>query len=180
MKSQEFEQVNLLMRAGENPDCNDLPISRCLDSFGHPSMVAKFQLLPEEIERVLETGELWVSIRGYVWPPILPSVYHPFDELEYKIPEGLPVIPFREQMETVIRNYLFAPNVFHDDNKWNEFQKFISTALSLKEVAHNTYLAYAGGEEINALDCFEKYFSSVITEEVKQKLYMAFDEQFYN
>lgn len=87
MKSTSFKETNQIMKAGNNPGTNDIPICRAVQQIEGQNMhtiVTKFKLSPEELERINETGELWVTILGVSMPPILPTVLNPFTELGYK------------------------------------------------------------------------------------------------
>lgn len=81
MKGREFKEQNLLLKAGDNPNTNDLNACRCTDpETNSPFIVAKFMLDRQEIIKINETGELWLCIMGNNWPPVLPTVFDPFKE----------------------------------------------------------------------------------------------------
>lgn len=86
MKSTSFKETNHVYGAGGNPNTDQLAV--CVasheDNGGAPSIISKFKLSKEEIERINETGELWVMVMGTSLPPICPSVWNPFDEIGYK------------------------------------------------------------------------------------------------
>lgn len=85
MKSTSFKETNKVFTAGGNPNTDQLAV--CIAEVhykGEPRptrfIVSKFKLDKEELERINETGELWISIMGMGMPPIMPTVYNPFTE----------------------------------------------------------------------------------------------------
>ncbi len=122
MKSENFEQVNLKLKAGDNPNTNDLDACRCVNQDNIPSIVAKFKLDEDEIKRISETGELWICMMGNQWPPVLPTIHHPFDELGFKIHDsGLPAtMRYREKVDEMLRSLYYNDDWMNED-LWNEF-----------------------------------------------------------
>ena len=89
MKPTSFPESNQVLGAGGNPNTEDLVIAVCLNeelSGGQkiPFIVSRWKLSPEELQKVQETGEIWISIMGTSMPPILPMVNHPFKEDTFK------------------------------------------------------------------------------------------------
>lgn len=86
MKPTSFKETNTVLESGNNPNTGQLPVSIAFhpDNKGVPSMISKWKLSPEEIERINETGEIWIGILGIQMPPIFPTVFNPFDEIGYK------------------------------------------------------------------------------------------------
>lgn len=89
MKGTSFKETNRVFTAGGNPNTDQLPV--CLakiqyDGEQEPTnfIVTKFKLDKEEIDRIKETGELWICVMGQRLPPLLPTVYHPFKEHGFK------------------------------------------------------------------------------------------------
>lgn len=79
-----FKETNQLLGAGNNPGTGDLPIARSLmDIEGKPvpCIVSCWKLSPEELQRIQETGKVWVTIMGVSMPPIQPMAFHPFEEV---------------------------------------------------------------------------------------------------
>lgn len=85
MKPTSFKETNQVYGAGDNPNTDQLAV--CIayhpDNENIPSIISKWKLSPEEIERISETGELWLSVLGPGLPPMFPTVYNPFSEIGY-------------------------------------------------------------------------------------------------
>lgn len=76
----------MFMQAGENPGTEGMKVSKAfqrIEGSWYPSIVTKFKLSPEELERINETGELYISILGTGMPPIMPTVLNPFTEMDF-------------------------------------------------------------------------------------------------
>lgn len=86
MKPETFKEVNMIMGAGNNPGTDDLPICKAEhpDIKNVPFLVSKWKMSPEELEKVKETGEIWIGIMGEGMPSICPMAFHPFNEHGYK------------------------------------------------------------------------------------------------
>ena len=92
MKATGFKESNRVLGAGNNPNTDQLPIAISV----HPDPVyngtvtifSKFKLSSEELQRIAETGELWVGVMANpgqpTQPPILPTVWDPFKDLGYQ------------------------------------------------------------------------------------------------
>lgn len=80
MKPTSFKESNLVMGAGNNPNTDDLVIARSVDRDGTPFVISRWKLSPEELQRINETGDVWVCIMGTGMPPIMPTVFQPFTE----------------------------------------------------------------------------------------------------
>lgn len=81
-----FKESNIVMGAGKNPNTGDLPAVIAFDQESQRNMVVScWQLDTEEMQRIKETGKLWVCIMGVRMPPIMPTVYNPFTEHGMKI-----------------------------------------------------------------------------------------------
>ncbi len=90
MKPTSFKETNQLLGAGNNPGTGDLPIARSImDVDGHamPCAVSCWKLSPEELQRIHETGQVWIAVMGVSIPPIMPMIAHPFDEVGIKAME---------------------------------------------------------------------------------------------
>lgn len=83
MEPKKFKEVNANMLAGGNENCNDLLVCHSVDAEGFPVIVSCWKLNPEELERVKETGEVWLGIRGRTMPPVLPMAENPFEAYGY-------------------------------------------------------------------------------------------------
>jgi len=86
MNPTSFKETNQVLGAGDNPNTEQLPIAYCLNDQipGRVFVVSKWKLSPEEIQRINETGELWISIMSTTIAPILPMVHNPFTEAGYE------------------------------------------------------------------------------------------------
>lgn len=83
MDSTSFKETNFILRAGDNPNTNDIPACLCKDQVtGMDFIFAKFKLSPEELEQINRTGTIYVGVMGRNWPPLLPTVYNPFTDYE--------------------------------------------------------------------------------------------------
>ncbi len=85
MQPIKFDQVNMTLRAGENPGTDDMPVA--LASWEQiPNQmfyVSKWQLSPEELKQVNETGCIFISVM-HTPPPIMPLAENPFDQMGFK------------------------------------------------------------------------------------------------
>lgn len=134
MESQEFKEQNLVLKAGDNPNTHDLNACRCTDKETKmPFIFAKFKMSEEEVKRVVETGELWVGVMGNGWPPLLPTVYNPFDELTFDANNiGLPVMKYREETEAMLRKVWFDEDIM-SEKWWNEFLYYMTQKFDFRE-----------------------------------------------
>ena len=68
MKPKHFEQVNVIMGKGQ-PEYEPLP---ALAIDGGMQVITCWELSPEEIERVKQTGEIWLNVYtfGKNFPPV--------------------------------------------------------------------------------------------------------------
>lgn len=69
MKPKHFKEVNAVL--GENqPEYEPLPALRFDGGMGH--VITCWELSPEEIERLKETGEIWLNVCtfGGAFPPV--------------------------------------------------------------------------------------------------------------
>ena len=80
MKPTSFKESNLVLGAGGNPNTEDLVIARSIDNDGIPFVVSRWKLSKEELERINETGDVWLCIMGNTMPPVMPTVFQPFTE----------------------------------------------------------------------------------------------------
>ena len=70
-----FPESNLTLKAGDNPDCLDLPTFR-----GDGHIISKWKLSWRERFKALFQGHIWTQIRTErTHAPILPSVDTPFE-----------------------------------------------------------------------------------------------------
>lgn len=82
----DFKESNVWLGAGDNPGTEGMPVSKCLqniDGAWYPSIVSKWKLSPEEIQRVQETGEIYLSVLGPGTPPVMLTPLNPFEELGF-------------------------------------------------------------------------------------------------
>lgn len=86
MKPTSFKETNIVYTAGNNPNTEQLPV--CIadhpDNQGIPTIISKWKLSEDELERINKTGELWLTVLGTQLPPIGATVWQPFDEIGYK------------------------------------------------------------------------------------------------
>lgn len=115
MRAIKFDEANLKLLAGDNPDTYDMPAARAVHQNGTSHVIGKFKLDANEVKRVIATGEIWVCIMGTQWPPILPTVLHPFKELGFKQPnKRIEETKYREQIDTMLRRLFFDANYMAD------------------------------------------------------------------
>ena len=86
MKITSFKQSNIVIGAGGNPNTGDAVACVALDEMdeGMPSIITRWKLEPQELEKVKETGEIWIKILGTQMNPICPLAFHPFDDYNMK------------------------------------------------------------------------------------------------
>lgn len=81
-----FKEVNKVYTAGDNPNTDQLPV--CVasnpDNGDVLSIISKWKLSTEELQRISETGHIYITILGTSLPPIGATVYNPFTEHTYK------------------------------------------------------------------------------------------------
>ncbi len=86
MRPTSFKQTNKVYGAGDNPNTDQLAVCIAMheDNAGIPTVISKWKLTEEEVKKISETRELWLTILGTSIPPISPTVYNPFSEHGYK------------------------------------------------------------------------------------------------
>lgn len=84
MKPTSFKESNLVLGAGSNPNTDDLVVALSKDTEDHYFVISRWKLSEEELKRINETGEIWLCIMGRTMPPVLPTVFHPFTEHQFK------------------------------------------------------------------------------------------------
>ena len=94
MKPIEFKETNLLLTANGIPSTESMPVALCkiLDEPALTDtyfMVSCWKLEPHELNKILETGVIWVSTMGVSAKPILLTSKNPMTELGYE-PVPLP------------------------------------------------------------------------------------------
>lgn len=150
MESQDFEESNLLLKAGDNPNTNDLKAARCIDpNTNMPFIVAKFKLSKEELEKIIETGDIWVCIMGNSWPPILPTVHHPFKDHGFDTePRGLPItMKYREETEEMLRDCIFEDLM--SEEYWAELLVEVSRRFDFVKFGNSLETGVKNGHSIN-------------------------------
>lgn len=170
MQSTEFPQVNLTLTAGDNPNTHDIPAARCLDAHEEPCLVAKFELTEQEIEYITKTKSLWISIRGFNWPPILPTVLNPFEDLGHQIPRGLPPMLYRDETMKLLETQWRLEEYFPDDESWLDFVEYMSTRIDFVDMGLQMHALtkYKSIEDVLVL------FSDIISEFKDAKVYEEF------
>ncbi len=75
------------MKADNVPNGEQLPIAACK----HPGysedivfLISKWKFSPEELQKINETGCMYISIMPTQQPPIMPMVNNPFTEDQFK------------------------------------------------------------------------------------------------
>lgn len=58
--------------------CEPLPVVRG-DMDGTPVLISEWELSAEEIAQVLQTGRIWLQVRGTAQPPVCLSTISPFE-----------------------------------------------------------------------------------------------------
>lgn len=82
-----FKEANRLLGAGGNPNTGELPICVCENEIiapGRVFLVSRWKLTPDELDKVKETGEIWVGIMSHSMAPIMPMAFDPFKLHGYK------------------------------------------------------------------------------------------------
>jgi hypothetical protein len=84
MKPIEFKQQNTVFTAPKGvseEECGNLPAYRSGDG-QFPYIISCWELTPDEIEQVKQTGRIWLSISGGGMPPVALMAESPFIEKE--------------------------------------------------------------------------------------------------
>lgn len=87
MKPTSFKETNLVLDPGNNENTDQLPIAICTHPDYSPGVaffISKWKFSPEELARVMETGEIWVGVMCTRQPPIMPMAFNPFTEDKFK------------------------------------------------------------------------------------------------
>jgi hypothetical protein len=89
MKPTSFKETNTIFGPGGNPNTQQLPacIATAPQHTGGievPFIVSRWKLDDDEIEKIRQTGEIWIAIMGKIMPPIMPVADHPFEQLGFK------------------------------------------------------------------------------------------------
>jgi hypothetical protein len=86
MKPTSFKETNQVLMAGDNPNTDQLPVCYATNPEipDRVFIVSRWKLSPEELERINETGELWISVMNRNMAPIMPTVFDPFYDHGYK------------------------------------------------------------------------------------------------
>lgn len=76
----QFEQQNLELQPPpdmSNGECSPLPV--CVsETAGRPVAVSCWEVTPEELQRIQETGRVWLLVWGDVHPPVGVTGINPF------------------------------------------------------------------------------------------------------
>lgn len=88
MKPVGFKESNTILYAGDNPETDQLPIARSthplVEDGKMPFCISCWKLTPEELERIQETGVVYLAVMGMTQPPVLVMVSNPFTEVGYE------------------------------------------------------------------------------------------------
>lgn len=84
MKPTSFKESNLVLGPGGNPNTDDLVVSVSKDVDGNYFVISRWKLDAAELQRINETGEVWLCIMGSNMPPVMPTVLQPFTELGFE------------------------------------------------------------------------------------------------
>ena len=77
----EFPQCNFTFLKPEemtDDECGSLPVCRTKDGFGYPVIVSCWQLTPEELKEIADTGKIWLPITGASMTPVRLHIDTPF------------------------------------------------------------------------------------------------------
>jgi hypothetical protein len=74
-----FENANFVFTAPKGmTDCLDLPVFRGHDDEGTPCVISCWKFSKEDLEEIQKTGCIYLSIIGYVVPPVSMFTENPF------------------------------------------------------------------------------------------------------
>lgn len=87
----DFEQRNFVYTKPKDmtdEECLDLPVWKGEIPIGEdnprsfPAIISRWKFNKEDLERINETGEIWLSITGTIMPPVSIFCFNPFTETE--------------------------------------------------------------------------------------------------
>ncbi|MGL4631537.1 MAG: hypothetical protein ACRCVT_10060 [Leadbetterella sp.] len=81
MRPVEFDQANIVFNKPEgmtDEECAPCPAWNGQDWQGNPLIVTCWQLSPEELKQINETGQMWLGILSNGLPPHWMSTVNPF------------------------------------------------------------------------------------------------------
>lgn len=58
--------------------CDPICVKHIVFQDGFPGVITCWKLTKEEVDELISTGRLWITIMGNVIPPISPTVEKPF------------------------------------------------------------------------------------------------------
>jgi len=73
-----FEQANHTLK-GNGDNVSDLPCFYGKNAQDQPVIVSCFKLTKEELEKINETGVIWLHVLGSTQPPVAIDVENPFE-----------------------------------------------------------------------------------------------------
>lgn len=76
MKPIVIPETNAVFKLG---GCGDLPASKASDENGQNYIISAWEISPEELKLLNETGILYLSVVGTGIPPVLLTVQNPFE-----------------------------------------------------------------------------------------------------
>ena len=76
----EFKQQNLVMGSPKKGDleCLELPVFKGDNYYGQPVFISCWKPNKEELDELMQTGCIWLSIYGQAHPPVWLSTINPF------------------------------------------------------------------------------------------------------
>lgn len=76
MKAKEFPEQNMVFTKPQSmtdEECGSLPAYR-----GEGQIISCWEVTPEDLERIKETGVIWLSVSGAGQPPVYIGTEYPF------------------------------------------------------------------------------------------------------
>lgn len=81
MKAIKFEEANDVLNAGDNRNTNDLPIFRGKEPIqGIKTVTSCWELEADELNRLSNSGRIYLTVLGYTHPPLFISSINPMEE----------------------------------------------------------------------------------------------------
>jgi hypothetical protein len=86
-----FKETNTYLGAGDNPNTKGIGACVCRDQYtGRDFIIGKVKVSSEELEKIKDTGEIWIGVMGRGWPPMMVTADNPFTDFK----EGEKYIPY--------------------------------------------------------------------------------------
>lgn len=81
MQPIEFKEQNKVFTKPESmtdEQCQSLPVWMGKDTQGVPNIISCWEVTPQELLKINETGKIWLSVCGSGMPPVLLMAENPF------------------------------------------------------------------------------------------------------